>query len=175
LTVITPQSGIVEWGWALGYLWGPPLGPCPSTTYHTTPIKFLFYQAEAGGAPHCTLWGGADAGTYRTFSVADANADTVWQFNYMGSGIGTIDLDFSRGTLRTNSERHDDSDTSFADFDSLKFQVSGLSGWFDFASLKQYADTDPVAGFGASDFNCVKSSNTHHLVETSARTCPLLP
>jgi hypothetical protein len=175
LTVVTPEDGIVEWGWALGYLWGPAdAGPCPSTTYHTTPVKFLFYQLSAGGAGHCTLWGAADNGASRTFSVADANGDTVWQFNYMGSGIGTIDLDFARGTLRTNSERHDDSDNAFADFDSLKFQVAGQSTWYDFATLKQYADTDPMPGFGAQNFNCLKGSNTHETVEVSARTCPLL-
>jgi hypothetical protein len=80
--------------------------------------------------------------------------------------IGTVNVDFDRGTIVTNEERHNTDDSGFADFDALQFQYSGGSGCIDWISLKNVTHDDSV-------WHCIKISETHHKVKSQSRTCPL--
>jgi hypothetical protein len=168
--IISGSSGLVEWGWVLGYEYSRSLGgACDTTTYHSSPTQFLVYR-PINGSLHCALYSTIPTGT-RTFSLKDDNSDTVWTFGSGGSTIGNVDLNFDRGSLRTNGERHSGLDSAYADFTNLQFQVSGSTTWFSFSFIQQVEDNDP-AQQGYGDYNCVKVSSTHQQVTKQPRTCP---
>lgn len=169
---IKSASGIVEWGWWLGYQKGPNDGGiCPSTTYTTSPRQFLVYR-PINGSNHCQLFASIPASQFRGFSLKDHDSDTVWSFGSGGNNVGTVDLNFDRGSLLTNGERHAGTDSAYADFTSLQFQVAGSTVWYNFTAIKQVEDNDPAqSGFG--NYNCIKVSNTRQQVlRDQPRTCP---
>ncbi len=170
LLIVSGSSGLVEWGWVLGYEYSRSQGgACDTTTYHSSPTLFVVYR-PINGSLHCRIYGTISTGT-RTFSLKDQYQDTVWELGSAGSNVDTVDLNFDRGTLRTNGERHSGSDSAYADFASLQFQVSGSTTWNDFSAIKQVEDNDPaVTGYG--DYNCIKVSTTHQQVAKQTRSCP---
>jgi hypothetical protein len=172
LAIKSVGSGIVEWGWWLGYQLGPNDGGyCPSTVYATSPRQFVFYR-PINGANHCQLYSSVSASQFRVFSLKDDNSDTVWSFGSGGVNVDTVDLNFDRGNLLTNGERHAGSDSAYADFTSLQFQVAGSTVWNNFTAIKQVEDSDPAqSGYG--NYNCIRVSNTRQQVlRDQPRTCP---
>jgi hypothetical protein len=109
-------------------------------------------------------------GVFRGFTVKDSDSDTVWSYDYEGSQLGTVNVDFDRGTLFTNGERHDTGDSAQANFDALSFQVAGSSTFYAFSDLVQRADTDPSQG--STNFNCIKAADNNAKVKADPRTCP---
>jgi hypothetical protein len=170
--VIRSGTGIVEWGWWLGYQLGPNDGGiCPSTTYTTSPRQFLVYR-PIGGSTHCHLFAALPAYQARVFSLKDDNADAVWSFGSGGANVGTVALNFDRGELLTNAERHSGTDSAWANFASLQFQVAGSTVWYDFSAILRVEDNDPAqSGFG--NYNCHKESATHqYVLRDQPTTCP---
>jgi hypothetical protein len=102
-----------------------------------------------GGNYHCKVLGTDTHGTntFHTVSVSDANLDTVWKAGEGGATLDTMNVNFSRGTVLTNGERHslsNPSDSARAIFKSLQKQVAGNgSTWFNFSASAPYCDTDP--------------------------------
>jgi hypothetical protein len=109
-------------------------------------------------------------GVFRGFTVKDSDSDTVWSYDYEGSQLGTVNVDFDRGTLFTNGERYDTGDSAQANFDALSFQVAGSSTFYAFSDLVQRADTDPSQG--STNFNCIKAADNNAKVKADPRTCP---
>jgi hypothetical protein len=170
ILVVSGSSGLVEWGWVLGYTYARSVGgACDTTTYHSAPTQFVVYR-PINGSNHCLFFGTISTGT-RTFTLKDQDQDTVWEAGAGGTNYGSIDLNFDRGSLRTNGERHSGMDSAFADFTTLQFQVSGSTVWNDFTAITQVEDNDPAtSGFG--NYNCIKYSATHQGVAKQTRSCP---
>lgn len=153
-------SGLVEWGWTLG--WMP--GAC-GDVYVTSPTTFYTWQ-PIGGSFHCARVAGNGQGTFFTLMLKDENSDTTWSVSKDGTQVGTLNVNFDRGTLLTNAERHSTGDSAFAHFKNLKFQVAGSSTFNDFSALQLYCDTDDAYEFS-------KTSNTEHKVQAgSGSGCP---
>lgn len=134
-------TGVVEYGAVLGWL---PSGGNVYTGadrcndhYFKTPEVFQVWQ-PIGGNYHCREVGAAAANNYYTLSVTDANQDTVWHALTGSTDHGSMNVNFSRGVVATNGERHNQSlDTAFAHFQLLKKQVAGTSTWSNFTSSYQ--------------------------------------
>jgi hypothetical protein len=144
----------------------------PSTTYQSSPTQFLVFR-PINGAANCQVYSSIPRSAFRVFSLKDDDSDTVWTFGSGGTNVGTVDLNFDRGNLRTNGERHSGSDSAYADFMALQFQVAGSTTWFNFSAIKQSVDNDPAqSGFG--NYNCIKISATRQqVIRDQPRTCPL--
>ncbi|MEO8477824.1 MAG: hypothetical protein ABI572_12365 [Actinomycetota bacterium] len=108
---------------------------------------------------------------FRGFTIKDSDSDTVWSYDYEGTELGTVDVDFDRGTLYTNGERHDSADSAQANFDLLRFQVAGSTTWYAFNDIVQIWDDDPH-GMSATNYNCLEASADNVKVKADPRTCP---
>jgi hypothetical protein len=164
ITVVN-ANGFVEWGWLLGWLFGQdvPFGSCGQTsTYHQEPVRFAFWRPINGGL-HCQPEGEVVGGFDYGISLRDADSDTVWQYLFEATSLGSMDVNFDRGTLRTNAERIP-GDIGRAHFNNLKFQIAGNATWFDFVDLDPGLDDDGV-------YNCIMVSNTNQKVEAQPTTC----
>jgi len=158
------NNGFVEWGWLLGWLVGTnDGGNCgQSSTYHQEPVRFAFW-APINGGYHCQPEGEVSGGFDHGISLRDADSDTVWQYLYETTSLGSIDVNFDRGTLKANGEKIV-GDIGRAHFDTVKFQVAGSSGWYPFVDLDPAGDDDGT-------YNCIMVSNTNQKVEDQTTTC----
>ena len=172
LAVQVPGTGgIIEWGWVLGYLWARDVnGWCADTYYHSVPTRFAVWR-PINGSKHCSREGGIGQEVFRTFALKDGDSNAIWKYTYEGSLIGSVSLNFDRGRLLTNSERHREADSAYADFDRLRFQIAGNSTFFDFSQLREVEDSDPPPGF-SPNYNCVRINDRHIQVRTQPDSCP---
>jgi hypothetical protein len=159
-------NGLIEWGWSLGYLWGPADGgSCSSTVYHSSPTRFVIWRPN-NGSMHCRPNEGAlTSGRQRLFTLQDTNRDTVWTYLMDGVSNGTVDVNFDRGLVTTSSERHRAADSAYAEFYNIDLQVTGSSSWFNY-NLTQlsWMDEDPT-------YNCRQLDPDREEVRQLADTC----
>jgi hypothetical protein len=167
LNVVSGVNGVVEWGWALGWLFGADeTGPCGMTSaYHTDPVLFAFWR-PINGVSHCTVETEVGSADYN-MALKDPNSDTTWQYNFAQGPIeGNMNVNFDRGKIWTNAERiRIAADTNHAHFDQLQWQVAGQTTWFNFVDL----DPDPLSD--DPTFHCIMASQTNEKVEANPQTC----
>jgi hypothetical protein len=153
------QTGFVEWGWVLGYD-GAPCGD----NYHSTPTLFVSWQ-NSGGAVNCTVHFG-NASQYFTVEASDLNQDNVWKFFKAGTQIDSKNMVFHRGDNFLLTERNNNSDSGFGDFQALKKALTSGGGSFtNFTSPGLQADLD-------DGYKFCKVSDTHVKHIANAASCP---
>lgn len=139
--------GVVEWGWVLGYL--PKAGnvltgpdACDGD-YFNSPESFVVW-VPIGGAYHCRHLFANAGGMFFPLSLKDTNLDTTFHAYKSGTDVATMNVNFDRGNVLTNGERHNlNIDTAFSEFEGLQKQVAGLSTWGDFCCSYKFVDDDP--------------------------------
>jgi len=139
---------------------------CGSTTnYHVNPERFALWKS-VNGPPHCRPESEMANGDW-SINLKDQNSDTTWSYSFEGTQLDTMNVNFDRGTLQTNSERSSTSDKARAHFNNLQFQVAGTSTWYTFTDLRQSADD---MGDG---WNCIEVAVDNQKVEQNTRSCAL--
>lgn len=162
-------NGFVEWLWVQGWIFGEDAdGVCGTTSqYSSKPYRLAFWVPTTGGS-HCRKEGAipdSDLSSFINLRLQDGNQDTVWSY-YIGDppSVGSMEVDFNRGNVRTNGERHNLNDFGFAHFKALQWMVSGNTTWFDFTDLDPAGDNDP-------DWNCIMVSQKNQKVDNIATSC----
>jgi len=135
---VTRDAGFVEWNWTIGWIKGVDEGGyCgPDTHYHLGTFMWAMWRARVGGPPICSLEHAGPENAYKNMILRDGDEDGDWTYEYEGSVLGTPVMDFNRGKIGTNTERHREQDKMFADYTALRFQVSGSTTWHDFVALR---------------------------------------
>jgi hypothetical protein len=161
LFVQSPGGGSAEVGWVNGWTKNggnayTGTGACDGQ-YWTHPHLFITWVPE-GGSYHCRVFGSVDVG-FGVFSTADSNSDGTWQFSQGGSIVDSHAMNFDRGYVITNGERHNQTiDTAKAHFKDLQKQVaSNGNTWFDFCCSENFPP-DPT--FNDPDFHWEKEPGT---------------
>jgi hypothetical protein len=144
----TSGNGFVEWGWVLGF------SSCNNFEY-SNPRLFTWWKPN-NGASDCAVHSSAVSGAFKVLSLADGDSDTIWAANYDGGTVTSINVNFDRGVIETNSERDCTCDSAFGHYKSLDRQVVG-AGWTPWSSPYLRNDNDP-------DYHWVKVSDTEHKV-----------
>lgn len=165
------SNGYVEWGWTLGWLPGGEHGGiCGSdSTYWTSPKSFVAWR-PINGSEHCRKEFGNAEGQYFSISILDANQDQTWAYYKEGTQVDTVAVNFNKGTVATNGERHSSSDSAYAHFHTLSYQQPAFTSWGEWCCLEQRHDTDPQPGWNGN-YNCIENSDRNTEVQASARTC----
>jgi hypothetical protein len=166
LAVFHGSDGIVEWGWVIGHLWDTEVnGVCPTTTNWPSPERFIVWRPNNGGY-HCRTEGELVSGHTSDFALKDHDSDTEWTYTFNGISQGSpVDVNFDRGIVVTNGERHKASDSAYAEFHALEWQVAGSTTWHDFDIEKQLDSDD--------DYNCRRVSATYAEVRMLSGNCPV--
>jgi len=160
---VVNSNGWVEWGWNLGWTFGGVCGE--DDQYWVNPERFVTWK-PINGSFHCRLEDWVTNGHW-TLTLRDQNSDTEWGYTFEGTQLDTMNVNFDRGKILTNSERSSSSDRGRAHFENLKFQIAGTTTWYDFVALDQVAD-DML-----DNWNCIRVSDTNQKVEQDTRTCSL--
>lgn len=155
---VVNASGFTEVGWVLGW------DACGTNDYQSGPEGFAAYQFKTGSGYHCTPIAGWASSQFTLLMLKDENSDTQWGYYRSGTILGTMDVDFDRGTGFTLGERHNASDSAFSHFKNLKYQVVGNGAFNDFNDLDPGPDTD-------NTYNCIMLSQTEQKVQDAATTC----
>ncbi|MGZ5372330.1 MAG: hypothetical protein ACXWDE_11130, partial [Aeromicrobium sp.] len=143
-------GGSVEIGWFMGWdtssfnqFTGS--GACRDGDYYDTPEVFAVWQ-PIGGGYHCRNLTFEAEDSWHLVNIANPDANTSWEFTEAGHTYDTRSVNFSRGNVRTNGERHSLTyDIAKAHFKSLQKSVAGNGGtWFSFSnSYAVLPDSDP--------------------------------
>jgi len=142
--ILAAGGGYVELGWYLGWdtsngnLYSGP-GACVEGVYygqgvHPSPEVFVVWKPNNSGY-HCKDLFGEDQDVFRHFKIEDSDQDTSFKYYEAGTFLGSVGVNFSRGTAYTNGERHNAQlDSAFSNFESLSKFVAGLTGAYDFTT-----------------------------------------
>jgi hypothetical protein len=135
---VVRSSGFVEWNWTIGWIFGTDEGGfCGADShYHSGPFLWAQWRLRVGGPPHCSVERAAPDDVFRNMIMRDGDEDERWNYEFEGETLGVAVVDFAKGRIRTNTERHRQADPMFAEFRALRFQVAGQMTWFDFVDLR---------------------------------------
>lgn len=143
-------DGSVEIGWFLG--WDTSnhnqytgSDACTDGVYYST-LEVFEVWTPIGGGYHCRNLTFDTAGAFHFVNIANPDVNNSWEFTEAGHTYDTRSVNFSRGSVRTNGERHDRTDdVATSHFKALQKQVAGNgSTWFDSSSsFAVTPDTDP--------------------------------
>jgi hypothetical protein len=166
VNVLNGFNGFIEWGWSLGYLWSTAEGgDCPATVYHSSPERFVVWRPN-NGSIHCRPNEGAlVSGGRKEFKLRDENQNTVWTYSFDGIDNGTVDVNFYRGIVVTSSERHRAADSAYAEFYTIKLQITGDNTFYSF-NLDQNPGMDID-----DDYNCRQVALDDEEVRVLPDTC----
>ena len=168
VNVLNGTNGFVEWGWSLGYLWDTEVGgSCPNTVYHDQPERFVVWRPN-NGSVHCRPNEGTlTSGNRDDFTLRDTDQDETWGYYLDGLQNGTVTVNFHRGIVVTNSERHRLADSAYAEFYNIKLQITGDSTWYSF-NLTQ---PDQTAYDQDPEYNCLEITANDVEVRKQPDTC----
>jgi hypothetical protein len=169
VNVLSGFNGFVEWGVSLGWLFDTEIGgSCPSSVYHDQPERFVVWR-PINGSVHCRPNEGTlTSGNRKNFSLRDTDQNETWGYYFEGVQNGTVDVNFSRGTVVTNAERHRLADIGYAEFYNIQLLIAGDSTWYNFnltlpAPVSAW-DQDP-------EYNCIQVTTNDEEVRQQPRTC----
>lgn len=134
------ETGLVEWGWILGYS-----APACGGNYYSSPTLFLAWQ-NPGQQYRCRIAFGNTSGYY-TVEASDLNQNTWWNVYKAGSQVDKVDMDFHRGNIFLLTERHNPNDSGYGDFQSLKKALTSTSSFNSFTNPGVLADLDDAYKF----------------------------
>lgn len=92
-------SGVVEWGWVLGYL--PSNGNLYTGSdacdgdYFTLPYSFVVW-VPIGGGYHCRELTVSAGDNFFPLSLKDTDLDSIWHVYKLGTEYATVNVNFSR-------------------------------------------------------------------------------
>jgi len=135
-------NGFVEVGWYLG--WDNDannqytgLGACVDGTYHAVPEVFVAWWPDGGGY-HCKNLSTEAEDVFRNFQIEDSNQNMVFKYYEGGTQLGTLTVNFSRGTCSTNGEGHNAQvDSAAAHFKNLQNYIAGSTTLYSFAGSRE--------------------------------------
>lgn len=160
------SNGDVEVGWVIGWVNASNnvytgTGACTST-YYTAPQLFVAWEPTTGGF-HCKMFGTTlPQDTSESFAAKNPDANYVFQLWDAGTDYWGATVDFTRGAVYTNGERHSLTyDSAYAHFSGQQWMVAGQSTW--------YSVTSPyVLGGGGTDpdYNWYELASNETKVDT---------
>ena len=80
---------------------------------------------------------------FRDMELSDRDSDNVWRVYLEGRFVREVPVNFDSGVIVVNGERSNDSDSAYADFKNLEFQVKDRSSWPAWTDPQEAMDTDP--------------------------------